>query len=329
MTNIYDKINDMDFNIDDVELNHIEREKMKNTAKSYAKKDSKKKVLASAAAILLFASLMTPTVRAEVAKFTTDIKVSMMDAIGASPDSYKYVTELNKPVSVGDDSFIIENIAFEDNKVFINTLRQGDGSIDSMLSEDGANIYKIVIDGETYKSEGRSGSAGYIEDGKTLSDTAMIRFDKDFPNLENAEVDLYFSDMFASEIVSIKADTNTVNEDNLVFAKDQELENGAVASLIKLNPITMTAFINNLNPDYFYELTGVDSKGNVIVLNVRTAVNGEATFIYNHEMSDISLDQIKELDEITFTLKGAQWNKESGKLTNDNLETIAEFTCKR
>lgn len=329
MTNIYDKINDMDFEVDSVKLNDIESVKMKKTAKSYAKKDTKKKFIASAAAVLLFAGLMTPSVRAEVAKFTTDIKVSMMEAFGASPDSYKYVTELHKPVTVGNDTFVIENIAFEDNKVFINTLREGDGSIESMLSEEGADIYKIVINGETYKSDGRSGSSGYLNDGKTLSNKTMIRFDKEFPTLENAEVDLYFSDMFASEIVTIKANTNTVNADNIIFAKDQELDNGAVVSLIKLNPITMTAFIKNLDPEYLYELSGVDKDGNTINLNSRTSVNGEVTFMYTHKMSDLTLDQIKELDEIKFTLKGEKMNKESVKLTNGNLETIAEFTCKK
>jgi len=329
MTNIYDKINDIDFEVDSVKLNDIEKEKLFRSAKSYAKKDTKKKFIASAAAVLLFAGLMTPSVRAEVQKFTTDIKVTMMDAFGASPDSYKYVTELNKPVTVGNDTFVIENIAFEDNKVFINTLREGDGSIESMLSEEGADIYKIVINGETYKSDGRSGSRGYLNDGKTLSNKTMIRFDKEFPTLENAEVDLYFSDMFASEIVTIKANTNTVNADNIIFAKDQELDNGAVVSLIKLNPITMTAFIKNLDPEYLYELSGVDKDGNTINLNNRTSVNGEVTFMYNHKMSDLTLDQIKELDEIKFTLKGEKMNKESSKLTNGNLETIAEFTCKK
>lgn len=329
MTNIYDKINDMDFEVDSVVLNDIEKEKMFRSAKSYAKKDTKKKFIASSAAVLIFAGLMTPSVRAEVQKFTTDIKVSMMDAFGASPDSYKYVTELHKPVTVGNDTFVIENIAFEDNKVFINTLREGDGSIESMLSEEGADIYKIVINGETYKSDGRSGGRGYLNDGKTLSEETMIRFDKEFPTLENAEVDLYFSDMFASEIVTIKANTNTVNADNIIFAKDQELDNGAVVSLIKLNPINMTAFIRNLDPEYMYKLSGVDKDGNTINLNSRTSVNGEVTFMYTHERSDLTLDQIKELDEIKFTLKGEKMNKESGKLTNGNLETIAEFTCKK
>ena len=329
MTNIYDKINDIDFEVDKVELNDIERAKMKKTAKSYAKKGAKKKLLASAAAVLLFAGLMTPSVRAEVAKFTTDIKVSMMDAFGASPDSYKYVTELHKPVSVGNDNFVIENIAFEDNKVFINTLRDGDGSIESMLSEDGAEIYKIVINGETYKSVGRSGSTGYLEDGKTMSDVTMMHFDKEFPSLKDADVDLYYSSSTGSNIISIKADTNTVNEENVIFAKDMPLDNGAVVSLIKLNPITMTGLIKNLDPDYVYDLIGVDNNGNTIYLDERTSGNGESTFIYNNETSDLTLDQIKKAKEITFTLKAAKRNKESGKLTDGEYQTIAEFSYKK
>lgn len=329
MTNIYDKINDIDFEVDKVELNDIERAKMKKTAKSYAKKDYKKKLLASVAVILLFAGLMTPSVKAEVAKFTTDIKVSMMDAFGASPDSYKYVTELNKPVSVGDDSFVIENIAFEDDRVFINTLRDSDGSIENLPFEDFSEIYKIVVGGKTYKSVGRSGNIGLLEDGKTASEVNLIHFDKEFPKLENTNVDLYYTNGTSSEIISINSNTNTVNEDNIIFAKDLKLDNGAEVSLMKLNPITMTAFIKNLNPDYYYELTGVDKDGNTIALNERTSENGHVTFLYNHEMSDLSLDQIKDLDEIKFTLEGEIMNKESGRLGNGNLETIAEFTCKK
>lgn len=329
MTNIYDKINDMDFEVDSVKLNDIERVKMKKTAKSYAKKDTKKKFIASAAAVLLFAGLMTPSVRAEVQKFTTDIKVTMMDAFGASPDSYKYVTELNKPVSVGDDSFVIENIAFEDDRVFINTLREGDGSIESMLTEDGADIYKIVINGETYKSDGRSGNTGYLEDGKTMSEVTMMHFDKDFPSLKEADVDLYYVSSTGSNIISIKADTNTVNEENVIFAKDMPLDNGAVVSLIKLNPITMTAIIKNLETDYFYQIEGTNNEGKTFLLDEIIGDNGEVTFIYNKDFSDMSLDEIKDADIINFVLKGNRINKESGKEINGEYKTIEEFTYKK
>ena len=126
MKNIYDKINDMDFEIEKIELDDFEKEKLIKTAKSYKKNKKSKKILPIAAALILVAGLNIPVVKAEVSKFTTDIKVTMMQAFGASPDSYKYMAEINKPVTVGEDSFVIGNIAFEDNKIFINTIRNGE-----------------------------------------------------------------------------------------------------------------------------------------------------------------------------------------------------------
>jgi|GEM_PF-2127534 len=328
MTNIYDKLNDMNFDVDSVELNDIERTKMKKTAKSYAKKDTKKKLLASAAAVLLFTGLMTPSVRAEVAKFTTDIKVSMMDAFGASPDSYKYVTELNKPVTVGNDSFVIGNIAFEDNKAFINTLRDSDGSMESQLSENEACVYKIVVDGVSYKALGSSGSSGLLEDGKTISEVSMINFDKEFPTLDNADVDLYYTDGNSNEIISTKASTNTVNEENVIFAKDQKLKNGSVISLMKLNPITMTAIIKNLEPDYSYQIEGTNNEGKTLLLDERIGDNGEVTFIYNKDFSDMSLDEIKDAEEINFVLKKGK-NKIDNESGKEEYRTIEKFTYKK
>lgn len=328
MTDIYDRINDIDFGVEAVELNDIEKSRLSKTAKAYAKKDKKKKFMATAAALLLFAGLMTPQVRAEVLKFTTDIKVTMMDAFGASPESYKYVTELNSLVTVGNDTFVIGNIAFEDNQVYINTLREADGSIDSLLSEEGADIYKVVIDKETYKSEGRTGGSHYLEDGKTMSNVTTIHFDKEFPSLENTDVDLYFSDAKASEIISIKADVNTVNEENIILAKDQKLDNGALVSLVKINPLAMTVKIENLDPAYLYRLEAMDNMGNRLIFNSRADGKGNLTFIYEHEVSDLSLDQIKEADELKFTLKRTKMNFESGRLNDSQYEKAAEFTTK-
>lgn len=329
MTNIYDKINDMDFDTDSIELNDIEKEKMFRNAKSYAKKTNKNKLIASAAAALLIAGLMTPPVRAEVLKFTTDIKVSMMDAFGASPDSYKYTTELDESVKVGDDSFVIEDIAFEDNKAFINTLRDSDGSTESQLSDNGAEIYKIVVDGVTYKALGSSRSSGLLEDGKTISEVSMINFDKEFPTLNNADVDLYYTNGNSTKIISTKASTNTVNEENVIFAKDQKLKNRSVISLMKLNPITMTAIIKNLETDYYYQIEGTNNEGKTLLLDERINENGEVTFIYNKDFSDMTLDEIKNADIINFVLKGTRINKESGKEINGEYKTIEEFTYKK
>lgn len=324
MKDVYDKINDLDFETDEFKLNDIEKEKLYMTAKSYKKK-SKKKYIAVAAALLLVAGLTMPPVRAEVSKAFTDMKVSMMETIGASPESYKYVTELHKPIEIGDESIILENLVIEDDKVYSNILIDPKGkSIEE--SNETPSIYKVVINGETYKAWGQSGSKGMSDDGKAFVSESMTTFDKTFPELDQADIDLYIGSGFSNEIVSIKASSNIVNKDNKVLAKNYKLENGGNIKLMKINPIAMTAVIEGLDSNYDYQIKGVDQEGKEVSLDLRTVSDGVSTFKYNSTFSDLSLDEIKDGREIKFTLLGAKLNESSGKLTNDNYEKIAEFT---
>lgn len=325
MKNVYDKINDLDFETDEFELNDIEREKLYMTAKNYKKK-SNKKYMAVAAALLLALGLTVPPVRAEVSKAFTDMKVSMMETIGASPESYKYVTELHKPIEIGDDSFVLENIVIEDDKIYTTMLKDPKGR--SLVDDVSAttNIYKVVINGETYKAWGQSGSTGMSDDGKAFVSESMTTFDKTFPELDQADIDLYISNGTSNEIVSIKTSSNIVNKDNKILAENYELENGANIRMIKVNPITMTAVIEGLDSKYDYKLEGIDKDGKKIKLDLRTVDDGVFTFIYNSGFSDLSLDQIKDGREITFTLSGSKINETSGKLTDGNYEKVAEFT---
>lgn len=324
MKNVYDKINDLDFETDEFKLDDIEREKLMKTAKSYKKK-SNKKYVAIAAALLLMAGLTMPPVRAEVSKAFTDIKVSMMETIGASPESYKYVTELHKPIEIGDESIVLENLVIEDDKVYSTMLKDPKGrSIEDYI--DYTNIYKVVINGETYKAWGSSGSTGLSDDGKAFVSESMTTFDKTFPELDQADIDLYFANGTSNEILSIKASSNIVNKDNKILAENYDLENGGKISLMKANPITMTAVIENLDANYDYELEGIDKDGKKIELDLRTVDDGVFTFIYNKNFSDLSLDEIKDGRDITFILSRAKINENSGIMTNGNYEKIEEFT---
>lgn len=325
MKNVYDKINDLDFETDEFELNDIEKEKLYQTAKAYKKK-SNKKYIAVAAALLLMAGLTISPVRAEVSKAFTDLKVSMMETIGASPESYKYVTELHKPIEIGDDSFVLENIVIEDDKIYTTMLKDPKGRrlVDDVSAT--TNIYKVVINGETYKAWGQSESTGMSDDGKAFVSESMTTFDKTFPELDQADIDLYISNGTSNEIVSIKTSSNIVNKDNKILAENYELENGANIRMIKVNPIAMTAVIEGLDSNYDYQIKGVDQEGKEVSLDLRTVSDGVSTFKYNSNFSDLSLDEIKDGREIEFTLLGAKLNETSGKITNDNYEKIAEFT---
>lgn len=323
MNNIYDKINDMDFATGEIDLSDLERARLIKLAKTYSKKSYKKQIISIACALILVAGFGISPARAELVKVATDVKVSMMEAFGASPDSYKYVTSLNQPISLGDDDFVIGNLAFDNKFLFINTLRKADGQ-DTKLN---SSLYKLVINGKTYKLRGASGSEVLLKDGKTTSENLMLNFDKDFPSLENADVDLYYMNGNATKVVSLKADINTVNNDNKILAENMPLNNQARLSLMKINPISLTCLIENLDDGYVYELEGLDEDGRKVSLDERLMEDGKASFVYNASFSDLSLDEIRDGREIKFSLKASKINKESGKETDGTYQTIAEFTC--
>jgi hypothetical protein len=324
MNNIYDKINDMDFATDEIDLSDLEKARLMKVAKAYSKKSYKKKIIAIACALILVAGFGISPARAELVKVATDVKVSMMEAFGASPDSYKYVTSLNQPISLGDDDFVIGNLAFDNKFLFINTLRKADEQ-DTKLN---STIYKLVVNGKTYKLRGSSGSEVLLEDGKTTSENLMLNFDKDFLSLENADVDLYYMNGNATKVVSLKADVNTVNDENKILAENMPLANSqAKISLMKINPISLTCLIENLDDGYSYDLEGVDKDGRKVSLDERLMEDGKASFVYNKDFSDLSLDEIRDGREIKFSLKASKRNKESGKETDGNYQTISEFTC--
>ena len=324
MNNIYDKINDMDFATDEIDLSDLEKARLMKVAKAYSKKSYKKKIIAIACALILVAGFGISPARAELVKVATDVKVSMMEAFGASPDSYKYVTSLNQPISLGDDDFVIGNLAFDNKFLFINTLRKADEQ-DTKLN---STIYKLVVNGKTYKLRGSSGSEVLLEDGKTTSENLMLNFDKDFLSLENADVDLYYMNGNATKVVSLKADVNTVNDENKILAENMPLANSqAKISLMKINPIRLTCLIENLDDGYSYDLEGVDKDGRKVSLDERLMEDGKASFVYNKDFSDLSLDEIRDGREIKFSLKASKRNKESGKETDGNYQTISEFTC--
>lgn len=324
MNNIYDKINDMDFATDEIDLSDLEKARLMKVAKAYSKKSYKKKIIAIACALILVAGFGISPARAELVKVATDVKVSMMEAFGASPDSYKYVTSLNQPISLGDDDFVIGNLAFDNKFLFINTLRKADEQ-DTKLN---STIYKLVVNGKTYKLRGSSGSEVLLEDGKTTSENLMLNFDEEFPSIENADVDLYYMNGNATKVVSLKADVNTVNDENKILAENMPLANSqAKISLMKINPISLTCLIENLDDGYSYDLEGVDKDGRKVSLDERLMEDGKASFVYNASFSDLSLDEIRDGREIKFSLKASKRNEESGKETDGNYQTISEFTC--
>lgn len=324
MKDIYDKINDIEFSTDEMDLNDIERQRLYKKAKSYSK-TSRIKVAGLAAGFIICLIATQSPARATVSKAFTDIKVSMMETIGASPESYKYITDLHKPIKIGGNELILENFITEDNKLYYTLIEDASGkSLEDYESD--SHIYKLVVDGEVYRPWGSSGSLGVDKENNLYISEYMTSFDKDFPNKNHAKIDIYLSSNNKSEVISLESDLNKVNDENHIFAENMSLEDGINLKLIKINPLAMTAIIEGLDGEFFYKLTGVNEDGKKISLDQRTQDKDQAQFTYNKAYSDLSLEEIKNSKKLSFTLSRTRIGKASGK--NNDYEDYIKFNIK-
>lgn len=326
MKDVYDKLNDMEVSYQKEDLTDIEKKRLATLSQKYAKKNSKmKKIIPLAAALALAFTLASPDVRASVGEFASNIKISIMDTIGSGSDSDKYVTKLDEPIEIDGNSVKIENLVIEEDRIYIDILGASDYI---MENSDLPSISKVKINGKTYKALGSSGSTYEIDkEDKLAISSSMISFDEKFPELEDANVDLYFTKVPGfSDVVSLKANVNMAGEEGAFLAKDLELEDadGARLDYMKINPITLSAKILNLDENYDYQLEGLDEYGNQVQLDLRTAEDGVHNFFLNPSFSDINLDQIKDGRQITFQLYRSKINQEGGKLTDGVYEKFGK-----
>lgn len=323
MQDIYDKINDIDFDISEAKLTDIEKKSLYKKADDFSKK-SKLKIAAIAAALLVALGLSQGPVRAEVSKAFTDMRVSMMETIGASPESYKYVADLHKPIQISSNEIILENLATEDNKIYYTIIEDAKGKNPEDLRSD-PHIYKIKVDGESYDVKAAGGSRSFDEKNKVFIHQFMASLDKDLPAKKDADLDIYLQAAGKNEVIAIKSDINTVNEENKFLGENIDLEDGLELKKMKVNPITMTALFTGLDPDYSYELEGVDENGRKVSLDLITHENQKATFIYNDYTSHLSLDDIRDGRTLKFILSRAKMNTESGRETSEPYQIFKEF----
>lgn len=326
MKNVFDKLNDIEVSYQKENLTELEKRRLAILSQKYARKNSRiKKIIPLAAVLALAFALASPDVRASVSEFASNIKISIMDTIGSGKDSDKYVTKLEEALEIDGNQVKIENLVIEDDRIYIDLL----GASDYIMEySDLPSISKVKINGKTYKALGISGSCYEVDKENQLAiSSSMISFDEKFPEIENADVDLYFTKIPGfSNVVSLKADVNMASQEGVFLAKDMDLEDaeGARLDFMEINPITLSARILNLDEDYDYQLSGVDEYGREVQLDLRTAKNGIHNFFLNPEFSDIDLDQIKDGRQITFQLYRSQINQGGGKLTDGVYEKFGK-----
>ena len=138
--NIYDELNDMKIEYEEVPLNDFERENLNKTVRSIKMKNKKnklnKKILAIAASLILVFGISNYTskgyVFAKTRELASALKITLSNAMGLSREVDKYSVDLNEAFEINGKKYIFDKFIIEDNNLYTVILSLNDSK--KMLS---------------------------------------------------------------------------------------------------------------------------------------------------------------------------------------------------
>ncbi|MDU1764326.1 MAG: DUF4179 domain-containing protein, partial [Anaerococcus vaginalis] len=163
--NIYDELNDMKIEYEEVPLNDFERENLKRTVRSLKIKNKKnkfnKKIVTIAASLILVLGITNYTsggyVFAKTRELASNFKITLSDAMGLSREVDEYSVNLNEVFEINGKKYIFDKFIIEDNNLYTVILSLNDS--EKMLSGE-VNLTELKVNGKKIKIFGSSGS-GY------------------------------------------------------------------------------------------------------------------------------------------------------------------------
>lgn len=303
MKNIYDKLNDFEINVDEVELNDFEKAKMLETAKSYSKVENKfSKYLGLVAAIILLVAISLPAVRAATVDLAMQVKVSVMETFGFSEKANDYLIESNEKIFLGDRSIILKDLAIDENKVYTNVLF---ASADFDFPHVIPDLENVIVGDKKYTLVTGRGFAGEMyHDGLMLLSLVNI-YDEDIDLTDASTIELGFSDGENFSSLIIAAPENNINEVSINLLENYKIQkaDGYVINYIRANPLGVSAKITGPETENSLKLIGVDSFENEFILERVAKFENITEFLFDPIHSDVDLEYFLEnYKDFSFTL---------------------------
>lgn len=348
--NVYELLNEMDFDIKDYEkeeLSDMERKKIKdNFKKSRKKKFSFKKIGSIAVALLLTVGILSQTgfgkdVYAIAESKISEISYSIGEALGIERDIEKYSNVINKTVENNGVEIKLTNVIIDKDELIFSTI------INTNNPADGVDFdYNIFIDGGRLIKYGASGSSGKIDDSEGLLFANYEVDVKDIDIEEDIDVKIILKNLSYytfGESMKVENEKKVRGKWDFEFnANGSELtantyslpldysfnigEQKYKLEEFRYNPVNQKVYgkienfdIENLND---IELRGYDDLGNEVEFYLSRSDKEGFILKYSNLVGDLS-DKGKSM---TLTPYAVAMPKESGRLSNGFKQVGEEFT---
>ena len=311
--NIYDELNDMKIEYEEVPLNDFERENLKRTVRSLKIKNKKnkfnKKVAAIAASLILVLGITNYTsggyVFAKTRELASNFKITLSDAMGLSREVDKYSVNLNEAFEINGKKYIFDKFVVEDNNLYTVILSLND--TEKMLSGE-VNLSELKVNGKKNQILSSSGS-GYTlaEDEKVNVYTLKYDLEDSLPKEGEVNLEFFFDEFLGNEkkiSLSTNIDMSQMQMNKNLIAKDFTIPNtnNIVIESFTTSPASQKIVLTYPDSEdgYIYSIKARDSKDRFVYFETREAEKNKSNLYFSPVISEVTADEI--LNEIK-TLK--------------------------
>ena len=311
--NIYDELNDMKIEYEEVPLNDFERENLKRTVRSLKIKNKKnkfnKKVVAIAASLILVLGITNYTsggyVFAKTRELASNFKITLSNAMGLSKEVDEYSVNLNEAFEINGKKYIFDKFIIEDNNLYTVILSLNDS--EKMLSGE-VNLTELKVNGKKNNILSSTGSAYTLaEDKKINVYTLKYDLEESLPKEGKVNLEFYFDEFLGNKkkiSLSTNIDMSQMKMNKNLIAKDFTIPdtNNIVIESFTTSPASQKIVISypDTEDGYIYSIKARDSKNRFVYFETREAEKNKSNLYFSPVIGKVTTDEL--LNEIK-TLK--------------------------
>ena len=311
--NIYDELNDMKIEYEEIPLNDFEREKLKRTVKSLKIKNKKnkfnKRIVAIAASLILILGITNHTsggyVLAKTKEVASNFKITLSDAMGLSREVDEYSVNLNETFEINGKKYILDKFIIEDNNLYTVILSLNDS--EKMLSKE-VDLTELKVNGKKNIILSSTGSACTLpEDEKVNVYTLKYDLEESLPKEGKVNLEFFFDEFLGNKkkiSLSTNIDMSQMKMNKNLIAKDFTIPdtNNIVIESFTTSPASqkITLTYPDTEDGYIYSIKARDSKDRFVYFETREAEKNKSNLYFSPVTSKVTADEL--LNEIK-TLK--------------------------
>ena len=338
--NLYDQLNNMKIKYEEVPLEDVERERLRETVKRLKYKNKRRlfaRKIGATAAVLLLAFGVTNYasdgyVLAKTREITDNITLSLSSAMGLSADVDKYSVNISEPFEIDGKKYVLDKITTEDNNLYAVILSfNGSGK----MSSEGAHLTELKVNGKEVKVLGSSGQEGNLPGNPNVNVISLkYSLNNPLPKEGTAQLEFTFNELLGNNkkiSIATRVDMGKMKMEKRIIAKDFAVpnSNGIMIKEFAMSPASQKMILT-YSPsakDTIFSVKARDSKGRLVYFETIEASKNTSTLYFSPVISEVTADEL--LDDIT-SLKCQLYRSEiadhSGKESHREQAMGSEFS---